>query len=60
MSTVYLGTAKPFATPPALKQRINAAAQHGAKIRRTFRGGSVVFHAYWPQMSSNQHVRRHS
>lgn len=49
MHTVYLGTARPFATPPALKQRLIAAAQQGAKIKRTLTAGSVVFHAYWPK-----------
>ena len=58
--TVYLGTAKPFNTPAALQQRLIAAAQHGAQIKRTFIAGNVVFHAYWPQMSSNQYVRRQS
>lgn len=60
MQTVYLGTARPFATPATLQQRLIAAAQHGAQIKRTFMAGSVVFHAYWPQMSSNQYLRRHS
>lgn len=59
-TAVYLGTARPFATPPALRQRLITAAQHGAKIKRTFMAGNVVFHAYWPQLSSNQHVRRQS
>lgn len=49
MHTVYLGTARPFATPPALQQRLIAAAQHGAQIRRTFMAGNVIFHAYWPR-----------
>lgn len=49
MHTVYLGTARPFATPPALRQRLVAASQQGARIRRSFTSGTVVFHAYWPR-----------
>lgn len=49
MCTVYLGTARPFATPPALKQRLIAAAQQGARIKRTLVAGNVVFRAYWPR-----------
>ena len=49
MTIVYLGTAKPFATTPALQQRLINAAQHGAQIRRTFMSGNIVFHAYWPK-----------
>lgn len=60
MTNVYLGTAKPFHTPTQLQQRLITAAQHGAQIRRTFMAGNVIFHAYWHQLSSNQHVRRQS
>lgn len=48
-TVLYLGTAAPFKTPPALQQRLITASQHGAQIKRTFMGGTVVFHAYWPK-----------
>lgn len=49
MHTAYLGTARPFATPPALRQRLIAASQQGAQIKRTYTSGNIVFRAYWPK-----------